>query len=77
MNERYPKELEKRQKRVQALQEALSNGVNTELDLQRLQAQVGMWGGDVGSWGGGRRRWPQEALNNGVNAELDLQRLQV
>lgn len=40
VNERYPKELEKRQKRVQALQEALSNGVNTEIDLQRLQGQA-------------------------------------
>ena len=37
VNERGPKELEKRQKRVTALQEALSNGINTEIDLQRLQ----------------------------------------
>lgn len=41
MNERGPKELEKRQKRLTALQEAFSNGVNTEMDLQRLQGQVG------------------------------------
>ena len=41
VNERGPKELEKRQKRVGALQEALSNGINTEIDLQRLQASDG------------------------------------
>eukprot|EP00798_Chlamydomonas_sp_ICE-L_P015561 gene15561-21655_t len=40
VNERYPKELERRQKRLQALQDAFSNGVNTEMDLQRLQAQA-------------------------------------
>ncbi|MEW5299244.1 MAG: hypothetical protein WDW36_002278 [Sanguina aurantia] len=40
VNERYPKELEKRQKRQAALGEALANGVNTELDLQRLQSQA-------------------------------------
>mmetsp|Transcript_9266 Transcript_9266/g.19811 ORF Transcript_9266/g.19811 Transcript_9266/m.19811 type:complete len:706 (+) Transcript_9266:158-2275(+) len=40
VNERYPKELEKRQKRAQALQEAFTNGVNTEMDLQRLQGQA-------------------------------------
>ena len=40
MNERGPKELEKRQKRLGALQEALSNGINTEIDLQRLQGQA-------------------------------------
>ena len=40
VNERFPKELERRQKRVQALQDAFSNGVNTEMDLQRLQGQV-------------------------------------
>uniref|UniRef100_A0A7S0WQ24 IFT81 calponin homology domain-containing protein n=1 Tax=Chlamydomonas leiostraca TaxID=1034604 RepID=A0A7S0WQ24_9CHLO len=40
VNERYPKELEKRQKRSAALQEAFTNGVNTEGDLQRLQAQA-------------------------------------
>lgn len=45
MNERYPKELERREKRVGALQEAFTNGVNTEGDLQRLQAQVGLGGG--------------------------------
>lgn len=42
MNERYPKELERRQKRAKALQEAFTSGGNTELDLQRLQAQVRM-----------------------------------
>uniref|UniRef100_A0A7R9YTN5 IFT81 calponin homology domain-containing protein n=1 Tax=Chlamydomonas euryale TaxID=1486919 RepID=A0A7R9YTN5_9CHLO len=40
VGERYPRELEKRQKRVQALQEALSGAVNTEVDLQRLQHQA-------------------------------------
>lgn len=40
VNERYPKELEKRQKRSAALQEAFTNGVNTESDLQRLQGQA-------------------------------------
>jgi hypothetical protein len=40
VNERYPKELEKRQRRAAALSEAFTNGVNTESDLQRLQAQV-------------------------------------
>lgn len=47
VNERYPKELERRQKRVQALQEALSNGVNTEIDLQRLQAQANTLHGQI------------------------------
>ncbi len=40
VNERCPKELEKRQRRATALQEAFTNGVNTEVDLQRLQAQA-------------------------------------
>lgn len=40
VNERYPKEIEKRQRRAAALQEAFTNGVNTEMDLQKLQAQV-------------------------------------
>ncbi|KAG1672417.1 hypothetical protein FOA52_013202 [Chlamydomonas sp. UWO 241] len=40
VGERYPKELEKRQKRVQVLQEALGGAVNTEVDLQRLQHQA-------------------------------------
>ncbi len=47
VNERYPKELERRQKRVQALQEALSNGVNTEIDLQRLQQQANNLHGQI------------------------------
>ncbi|GAX78455.1 hypothetical protein CEUSTIGMA_g5895.t1 [Chlamydomonas eustigma] len=44
VNERGPKELEKRQKKVAALQEALSNdpskAVNSEFDLQKLQGQA-------------------------------------
>ncbi|KAJ9520358.1 hypothetical protein QJQ45_030297 [Haematococcus lacustris] len=38
VNERCPRELEKRQRRAAALQEAFTNGVNTESDLQRLAA---------------------------------------
>jgi hypothetical protein len=41
VNERYPKELERRQKRAKALQEAFTGGGNTEMDLQELQAKVG------------------------------------
>lgn len=40
MNERYPKEVEKRQKRLGALSEALASGISTEMDLQRLQQQA-------------------------------------
>lgn len=63
---------------MQALQEALSNGVNTELDLQRLQAQVGMWGGDVQRGCGEKQgqSWKVLSRAGAVNAALDLQRLQ-
>lgn len=37
VGDRYPKEVERRQKRLQALNEAFSSGANTEIDLQRLQ----------------------------------------
>ncbi|KAG2490551.1 hypothetical protein HYH03_010945 [Edaphochlamys debaryana] len=40
VNERYPKEVEKRQKRQAALSEALASTISTEMDLQRLQAQA-------------------------------------
>ncbi|EFJ53072.1 hypothetical protein VOLCADRAFT_78702 [Volvox carteri f. nagariensis] len=40
VNERYPKDVEKRQKRLAALSEALASGISTEMDLQRLQAQA-------------------------------------
>ncbi|PNW70526.1 hypothetical protein CHLRE_17g723600v5 [Chlamydomonas reinhardtii] len=40
VNERYPKEVEKRQKRQAALSEALASGISTEMDLQRLQHQA-------------------------------------
>mmetsp|Transcript_19160 Transcript_19160/g.53649 ORF Transcript_19160/g.53649 Transcript_19160/m.53649 type:complete len:674 (-) Transcript_19160:217-2238(-) len=40
VNERYPKELERRQKRVDALQKAFTSGGNTDIDLQRLQAEA-------------------------------------
>ncbi len=55
MNERYPKEIEKRQRRAAALQEAFTNGVNTEMDLQKMQAQVGVRGA-VDSWAVGSYR---------------------
>lgn len=40
VNERYPKEVEKRQKRLTALSEALASGISTESDLQRLSTQA-------------------------------------
>ncbi|GFR42598.1 hypothetical protein Agub_g3529 [Astrephomene gubernaculifera] len=40
VNERYPKDVEKRQKRLGALSEALASGISTEMDLQRLQQQA-------------------------------------
>lgn len=39
MGERYPREIESGQKRLQSLQEVLHNGVNTPGDLQRLAEQ--------------------------------------
>ena len=40
VSERYPKELQRRQKRAEALQRAFTSGNNTEIDLQRLQGEV-------------------------------------
>lgn len=40
VGDRYPKEVERRQKRLQALNEAFSSGANTEIDLQRLQQEA-------------------------------------
>ncbi len=52
VNERYPKEVEKRQKRLAALSEALSSGVSTEGDLQRLQQQATSLHTQVWGWDG-------------------------
>lgn len=74
VNERYPKDLERRQKRAQALQEALSNGVNTEIDLQRLQGQANTLHGQIQEIND--RRAAADKARQGDKAFLQLRQAQ-
>lgn len=74
VNERYPKEMEKRQRRLQATQEALANAVNTEMDLQKLHQQVAQLQSQISDIQ--ERRAQQDKSRQGEKAYLQLRQAQ-
>ncbi|GIL46395.1 hypothetical protein Vafri_3392 [Volvox africanus] len=74
VNERYPKDVEKRQKRLAALSEALASGISTEMDLQRLQSQATALHNQIGEIQ--ERKVAQDKARQGDKAYLQLRQAQ-